>query len=101
MRVVDPTPYIVVYGAVVFLTPWLIYGSFIVRGLLYARSKGIGLFSWTASDDIRLLRQADSRAAFLHKRSLRWLIITGVMWLLGFAVMCLTLYLLHTKGIIV
>jgi len=101
MRSLDPTPYIVVYGVVVFLTLWLIYGSFIVRGLLYARSKGIGLFSWTASDDIRILRQADSHAAFLHKRSLRWMIITGIIWLLGFVVMCLTLYLLHRSGTIV
>lgn len=89
-----------VYVVLVFLAPWLIYGSFIVRGLMYARSRGISLFSSTASEQIRALRQSDSRAAFLHRRSLRWLVITVCMWLVGFSAMCLTLYLLHRRGIV-
>src|SRR5713101_2517377 len=91
---------VAVYVVLVFLVPWLIYGSFIVRGLMYARSRGISLFSSTASAQIRALRQTDSRAAFLHRRSLRWLVVTLATWLAGFAVMCLTLYLLHRRGIV-
>ncbi len=100
MAPIDPSPYLVIYGVLVFLAPWLIYGSYIVRGLMYARSKGIFLFSWTGGAQIRALRQTDSHAAFLHQRSLRWFIITLVMWLVGFAVMGLTLYLLHRRGIV-
>jgi hypothetical protein len=100
MKPIDPDPYLVVYGVLVFLVPWLIYGSFIVRGLLYARSRGISLFSFTASAQIRKLRRTDNRAAFLHQRTLRWLVITLTMWVIGFAVMCLTLYLLHRRGIV-
>lgn len=101
MALIDPSPYLVVYGVLVFLVPWLILGSFIVRGLLYARRCGISLLSWTASAQIRELRQTDSYASFLHRRSLRWLIIVATTWFVGFAAMGLTLYLLHQRGIIV
>jgi len=100
MKPLDPTPYLIVYGVLVFLVPWLICGSFIVRGLLYARRRGISLFSGSASVEIRELSRTDSRAAFLHQRSLRWFVIGLAMWFGGFAVMGLTLYLLHRRGII-
>jgi hypothetical protein len=100
MKPIDPAPYLVVYGVLVFLVPWLIYGSFIVRGLLYARSRGISLFSSTSSARIRELRRTDSRASFLHQRTVRWFFITLAMWFVGFAVMGLTLYLLHRRGIV-
>lgn len=100
MKPVDPSPYIALYGAVVFLTPWVIYGSFIVRKLLYARSRGISLFSMEASARIRALRQADPFAAYLHQRCLRWFVITAIMWFVGFAVLGLTLYLLHSRGLV-
>jgi hypothetical protein len=100
MAPIDPTPFVAIYAVLVFLVPWLVLASFIVRGLLYARSCGIPLVSWTASAQIRALRQTDARAVFLHQRSLRWFRITLVMWFGGFAVMCLTLYLLHRHGIV-
>jgi len=100
MKPIDPSPYLVAYGVLVFLVPWLIYGSFIVRGLLYARSTGISLFSTASSARIRELRRTDSRAAFLHQRTVRWFFITLAMWFVGFAVMGLTLYLLHRRGIV-
>ena len=100
MKPIDPTPYLVVYGVLVFVAPWLIYGSFIVRGLLHARSRGISLFSPTAGAKIRELRRTDSIAASLHQRSLRWFLITLAMWLVGFAVMGLALFLLHKRGIV-
>ena len=84
----------------VFLVPWLILSSFIVRNMLYARSKGIPLLSIDASAQIRELRQSDQRAAFLHQRIKRWFYITFAMWLIGFVVMCLTLFLLHQRGIV-
>ena len=100
MKPIDPDPYLIVYGVLVFLAPWLIYGSFIVRGLLYARSRGIPLFSPTAGAKIRELRRTDSRAASVHQRSFRWFLITVAMWLVGFAVMGLALFLLHEHGIV-
>jgi uncharacterized membrane protein (DUF485 family) len=100
MTPIDPSPYLVIYGVLVFLAPWLIYGSFIVRALVYAQRKGILLFSWSDSSQMRMLRQTDSYAAFLHQRTRRWFIITLTMWFVGFAVMGLTLYLLHRRGIV-
>jgi len=100
MRPIDVTPYVALYGVVVFLVPWLVFASYIVRGLVYARGKGISLFSWTGGAQIRALRNGDSYAAFLHRRSLRWLLITLGMWVVGFAVMGTTLFLLHRRGIV-
>jgi hypothetical protein len=100
MKPIDPSPYLVVYGVLVFLAPWLIYGSFIVRALLYARSRGISLWSSTARREMQELRRTDSHAALLHQRSFRWFFITLAMWFGGFAIMCLTLFLLHKRGIV-
>jgi len=100
MKPIDPSPYLVVYGVLVFLVPWLIYGSFIVRALLYARSRGISLWSPAAREKMQELRRTDSHAALLHQRTLRWFIITLAAWLVGFAVMCLTLLILHKRGIV-
>ena len=80
MKPIDPDPYLLVYGVLVFLAPWLIFGSFILRNMLYARSKGISLFSLTASAQMRALRRTDSHAAFLHQRTFRWFFITLSMW---------------------
>jgi hypothetical protein len=100
MKPIDPSPYVAIYGVIVFLVPWLIYSSFIVRSLLYARSKGISLFSPTASAQMRALVLSDNYAAFLKRRTWRWFFITLTIWFVGFVVMCLTLYLLHKRGIV-
>jgi hypothetical protein len=100
MTPIDPTPFVALYVVLVFVPPWVIYGSFVVRSLVYARSRGISLFSATASAQIRLLRQTDSRAALLHRCSWRWLVITLAAWVAGFAGLCLTLYVLHRSGIV-
>jgi len=100
MKRIDPSPYVAVYVVLVFLLPWLIYDSSILRALLYARRKGISLLPAAASAQIRALRQTDSHAAFLHRHSLRWLVITFVMWFVGFAVLGATLYWLHRSGIV-
>ena len=100
MKPIDPTPYVAVYGVLVFFVPWLILGSYIVRGLVYAHSRGISLLSWRGGAEIGALRQTDSYAAFLHRRSLRWFVITLAMWVVGFALLGLTLYFLHRKGIV-
>ena len=76
---IDPTPYVAVYVITVFIVPWLIYGSFVVRAGRH---------------------QMDSRGEFFRQRALRWRVIVHVMWLVGFTVMALTLYFLHTRGII-
>ena len=100
MKPIDPSPYVAIYGVLVFVVPWLICGSFVVRSLLCARSRGISLFSRTASAEMRALFQTDSRAAFLKHRAWRWFFVTLTMWCVGFAVLCLALYLLHRQGIV-
>ena len=100
MKPIDPSPYVAAYGVLVFLVPWLIYASFIVRSLLYARRRGVSLFSHTASAEMRALVLSDRHAAFLKRRAWRWFFITLTMWFAGFAVLGLTLYLLHRRGLV-
>jgi hypothetical protein len=96
----DPTLYVAVYGLLVFLLPWSIFGSYVMRSLMYARNHDIGVFSWIASQKMRRLRQRDNYAAFLHQEVRRWLFITLVMWIVGSAVLAAALYLLHQQGIV-
>jgi len=100
MKPIDPTPYVAVYGVLVFLVPWLIFGSYIVRGLVYAHGQGISLFSWTGGAEIRALRRTDSYSAFFHRQSLRWLVITLALWVVGLVLLGLALLFLHRKGIV-
>lgn len=96
----DPSPYVVAYGVIVFLAPWLVCMSFNVRKLLYARRTGISLWSWGASEKIRALRQTDPYAAHLHQRLVLWMKATTVMWFVGFAILGLGLYPLHQRGVV-
>jgi hypothetical protein len=100
MTPTDPTPFVVIYVALVFVPPWVICGSFVVRSLVYAHRRGISLFSSTAPGQIRMLRQTDDRAALLDRCSRRWMVITLAAWVAGFVGLCLTLYLLHRSGIV-
>jgi hypothetical protein len=100
MKPIDPTPFVAVYVVIVFVIPWLIYASYILRTLHYARRSSIHLLSFNASAQIRTLRQVDPYAADLHRRTLKWLVIVLSIWIVGFAVLVLTLYLLHKNGII-
>jgi hypothetical protein len=100
MKPIDPSPYVAAYGVLVFLTPWLVCMSFNVRKLLYARRTGISLWSWGATERIRTLRQIDPYAAYLHQRLVMWMKITFVIWLVGFAALGLTIYLLHKRGVV-
>jgi hypothetical protein len=49
MKPINPSPYIAAYGVLVFLAPWLVFMSFNVRKLLYARRTGISLWSFRVS----------------------------------------------------
>src|SRR5215813_1365185 len=100
MKPIDTSPYVAAYGVFVFLAPWLVCMSFNLRKLLYARRTGISLWSWGASEQIRNLRQTDAYAEYLHRRLVMWMKVTLVMWLVGFAVLGLTLYLLHNRGVV-
>ena len=100
MKPVDPTPFVAVYVVIVFVLPWLICVSFILRKLHYASKSGISLLSFDASAQIRALRQVDPYAAGLHRRGLKWLVITLCLWLVGFAILILALYLLRKQGIV-
>ena len=100
MKPIDPSRYVAAYGMLVFLAPWLVCMSFNVRKLLYARRTGISLWSRGASEQIRALRRTDPYAAHLHQCLVMWMKVTLVMWLVGFAVLGLALYLLHSRGVV-
>ena len=100
MKPIDPSPYVAAYGVLVFLAPWLVCMSFNIRKLLYAWRTGISIWSRGASQQIRTLRQTDPYAAHLHQRLVMWMKITMLMWLVGFAVLGLALYLLHSRGVV-
>lgn len=44
MTPIDPTPFVAVYVVLVFLVPWLIYGSFIVKAWFMPEAVGFLFF---------------------------------------------------------
>jgi len=96
----DPTLIVPIALGLIDLVPWLILGSFIVRSLIYARSRGISLLSLDSSAEMKVLRCNDPYAASLHRRAKRWMFITAATWFISFAAVFLTLLILHWRGVI-
>jgi len=97
---IDPEPYVEAYAAIVFLLPWLVFMSFVIRRLLHAKKLGVSLLTGDASVRIRALRGSDQHAAYLYQRSRQWLIATLVAWVVGFIVLGGSLFLLHRGGVL-
>jgi len=96
----DPTLIVPIALGFIDLVPWLILGSFIIRSLIYARSRGISLLSLDSSAEMKVLRCSDPYAAFLHRQAKRWMFITAATWFISFAAVFLTLLILHWRGVI-
>lgn len=92
---IDPTPFMYIFAVVVFLLPWLIY--------MYH------IFQHTKKSGIKFIEEGFwvSWKVPLTKSNKKWFLITLICWVLGFALLGLTLYFLdqnnllinHSKGI--
>lgn len=79
-----------IYVAVVFRIPFLIVASFLARQILYLLKKGLfppprDLSAW--SKEVHELCRNDDHMAHLRRRGFQWLILTWIIWGVGFALM--------------
>lgn len=100
---IDPTPFVIPYAIVVFLCPWIVYGSFILRELALISKSGIykqhlGLKRYAV---IREFRKNNPQANYLHRKAIRWGITTGIMWITGFIILGTTLYLMEENDLLI
>ncbi|MFQ5846553.1 MAG: hypothetical protein ACE5IQ_02645 [Candidatus Methylomirabilales bacterium] len=106
---IDVTPYVMVYAAVVFLCPWLILASYLLRELRVLRKHGLLGLTTNAEvwNEIQSFRKTNPESKYLYGKVKQWMKITLTFWVTGFVILCAALYLLdandllinHSKGI--
>lgn len=106
---IDATPYVMVYSAIVFLCPWLIFTSYLLRELQVLRKHK--LLRWLINtrewQSIQEFRKTNAESQYLYGKVKTWMKITLTFWIAGFVILGATLYLMdandllinHSKGI--
>jgi hypothetical protein len=96
----DPTPYMIPYVIIVFLAPWMISASYIIRELRLAYRSGVlGELMVLPPSAFRARRdiitrffKTNTEVADLHKRLVRWCIVTIAAWVFGFLLLGAALF---------
>ena len=107
---IDPTPYVNVYAVIVFLCPWLIFASWVVRHTLFIRRVRPSWFWWFGFaqwKEYAKFREQNPEAMAIWRGAMRWLMITAICWAIGLVVLAGTLFFMdrndllinHSKGI--
>jgi hypothetical protein len=101
MSPINPTPYVIIYILSVFVLPWAICGSFVIRGLARARQLGVNLFSGNAKTQILELQKTDQILSNLSKNTRKWFVIVFISWIMGFSILVFTLYKLESANLLI
>ena len=100
---IDPTPFVIPYAIIIFLLPWIICASFMIRNMAFLSKKG--LLNWGLDFEkqklAREFMKSDPQARSLYKQLKRWMIITIALWVGGFAVLGTTLYLMEENDLLI
>ena len=105
MAPIDPTPYVIPYAIVVFLCPWIVYASIIVRHCWLLKKNNISSnFLFEKSDDrakrIEFLR-TNQESLNLRRKAVRWMVIVLLCWIIGFAFLAGTLLVLGINDMLI
>lgn len=106
----DPTPFVFAYVIAVFIFPWAVFCSYLIREWNYLKQKKVVGWLWVHPrqwSKIWEFRNTDPRSKYLFGKVKQWMFITFVAWVVGFVILGVTLYLLdandllinHSKGI--
>lgn len=100
---IDPTPYVVIYAVIVFLCPWAIYTSYLIRELrVLRRNDVIDWFSITGEQwqKIKEFRKTNPESRYLYGKAKQWMRLTFICWVLGFTILAITLVVLSANGLL-
>jgi hypothetical protein len=101
---IDPTPYVFVYLFFVFLIPWSIFAFWAIKHMIYLlRSYPEFAAFMTPKNlkEIKHIRKHDPQLMGLYRKTMRWLFTTLTCWILGFAVLGVTLFLLDRNNLLI
>jgi len=107
---IDLEPFILIYVFIVFLCPWAVFGSYLLRELQFLRKNDmIDWFSVTMEqwNKVNEFRRTNPESRYLYEKVKRWMLITLLCWVFGFAILAVTIGVMsandllidHTKGI--
>lgn len=101
---IDPTPYLLVYTLLVFLFPWAVFAFWVGRQWIYllkTHPEFAVILSFRQFRELRKLRDHDASFMHMYQMTIRWIKITGVCWVAGFAILAITLFLLDKEGFLI
>ena len=98
MFTINPTPYVFAYAFLVFFCPWCVYATHLVRELRFLMKNDIVQwfnFSFISMwRSMKQFRKDNPEAKHLYGKVKKWLVITLASWIVGFALLGITLYVL-------
>jgi hypothetical protein len=100
----NPTPYVGMYAFVVFLCPWFIYAYCVIQESVYIWRHYPDYLSVCSIKKFKVkikIREGDAIWGDIHKTTMRWLYITAVFWITGYAVLALVLYWLESHDLLI
>lgn len=101
---IDPTPYLLVYTFLVFLLPWAVFVFWIGKQWIYlikTHPEFAVILSFKQFRELRKLREFDASLMYMYSKTIRWIKITGLCWVTGFAILAITLFLLDKNGLLI
>jgi len=101
---VNGIAFVIAYFALFWLLPWTVFACVVIRSVIYAHKQGISLFCSSFQELLsrkaayRDLVNSDTKAKRLERLGFRWLIITVVLWGVGFALFVPIMIILQETG---
>lgn len=105
----DPTPYVIPYAIVVFVLPWVISLYYVIRlkAFIHKNPQLPGYKDYNGISNVarhkagRTLCKASPVIAHLYSRVIRWAIVTISSWVIGFALLGVTLWQLNNHDLLI
>ncbi len=101
MTPINPTPYIVVYAILIFVLPWLIFTTYLIKALFRSHQLNASIFTFGGYSYIKELIKTDTTLKILYTKLKKSLIIVLFMWLVGAFILVVTLYSLNSNNLLI
>ena len=106
---IDPTPFVIPYVILIFLLPWGLAASFLIRELALAQREGqlsrlMGFTGLSIIERIKAAREyrgSNPLAMRLHQKTVQWALITILLWIVGFVLLGSTLFIMDRNDLLI
>ncbi len=101
MTPIDPTPYVIIYTILIFVLPWFIFTTYLIKALFRSHQLNASIFTFDGYSYIKELIKTDASLKILYTKLKKWLIIVLFMWLIGAFILVVTLYSLNSNNLLI